>query len=240
MKAIITTRKDLSADIFRRHGWDVFIYGSDYGDSSKYDIVYFRDPFNDIGVLDKTVAERAIGLFKNARSIDNVTSFDYLYELEDKFNQYKMYRDLMPATFLPYECEFVKGRHLAKKRISQRSKDIYFDCPEQLGDDWIIQELLDIKEELRVYVVFGEVIPQATIKAKVDGKVKIVGGRILNENEISLCKEIARRSNLNFIGIDLAVLNNGELKLIEVNRSPQFIRFSEIYNESVLTGILDI
>jgi PleD family two-component response regulator len=36
------------------------------------------------------------------------------------------------------------------------------------------------------------------------------------------------------------ILKNGELKLIEVNRSPQFKRFIEMYDESPLSGILNI
>lgn len=239
-KAIVTTRKDLSADIFRRHGWDVFIYGQDYGDTSKYDLVYLRDPFNDIDALDKKAVDGAVEAFKNARSIDNVTSFDYIYNLEDKYVQYELYRDLMPKTFLPNECDFVAGKHLAKKRISQRAKDIFFERPEQLGDGWIIQELLNIKEELRVYVVFGEVVPQATIKSRVEGKLKVVGGREMNADEIAVCKKIAELSKLDFIGIDLAILEDGGFKLIEVNRSPQFKRFAEVYGEDALSGLLNL
>ena len=58
--------------------------------------------------------------------------------------------------------------------------------------------------------------------------------------EKDICKKIAVLSRLDFIGIDLAVLKNGELKLIEVNRSPQFKRFVEMYGESPLSEILNI
>ena len=39
---------------------------------------------------------------------------------------------------------------------------------------------------------------------------------------------VARLSKLDFIGIDVARIGDGSLKLIEVDRSPQFKRFTEI------------
>ena len=135
----------------------------------------------------------------------------------------------------------MEGKHLAKPRISQRAKDILLHLDREIDDGWIIQELLDIKEELRVYAIFGEVVPQATIKtSKASGKVKVVGGRLLNAKEKDFCKKIAELSKLDFIGVDLAILKNGDLKCIEVNRSPQFSRFIEIYGEKPLLPILNL
>ena len=101
---------------------------------------------------------------------------------------------------------------------------------------------MDIQEELRVYAIFGNPVEQATIKTSKspESKVKVVGKRQLTEKEKDICKKIAVLSGLDFIGIDLAVLKNGELKLIEVNRSPQFKRFVEMYGESPLSEILNI
>ena len=243
MKAIITTAKDLSANIFANHGWDVILYSDQTSEPKHYDTIYFRDPFNDESVrpFAEEYVNNAFASFSWDKSIDGIQSFAQMRDLEDKYLQYQTYQDLMPRTYLPSECDFEKGKHLAKKRLSQRSKDIKFELESALNDDWIIQDLMDIREELRVYAIFGKVIPQATIKSSkhIDTKVKVVGERELNTDEIELCTKIAQLSQLDFIGLDLAILENGNRKLIEVNRSPQFKRFVDIYGDTPLTDILD-
>lgn len=245
-KAIITTRKDWSAQFFAQHGWDVFFYDEIPEQNFYYDIVYFRDPFNDERLANGSLEEivnRAIGKFKWEKSIDGIDSFEKMKDFEDKYFQFEVYKEWMPETFLPSTGSFEKGKHLIKKRLSQRAKDIAFEVDGKLDDDWIIQELMEIREELRVYIVFGKVIRKATIKTskKANSKVKVVGERELTDREMELCEAIAaRRPGLDFSGIDLACLENGKHKLIEVNRSPQFKRFAEIYGESELAGILDL
>lgn len=246
MKAIFTTKKDLSAEYFAKNNWDVYLYDTgtlkDKAPIKDYGAVYFRDPFNDSTLnLDIVALDNLITQFSAARSIDGIRSYDDMITFEDKWNQAQKYSDFTPKTYLPSQIEFIKGQHLAKKRISQRAKDILFELDGRLDDQWIIQELLDIKEELRVYAVFSQVIPQATIKAsKINGKVKVIGARELNAKEIEFCSRIAEKSGLDFIGIDLAVLEGSDLRLIEVNRSPQFKRFVELYGEEPLTGILSL
>lgn len=238
-KALVTTAKDLSSEWFEKHGWDIILYGSD--SKKEYETVYFRDPFNDDTVSEESV-RTSLANIHGSRSIDGIESFEDMLSCEDKYNQYQLYRDWMPATFLPSETQFVQGRHLAKKRISQRAKDILFDITDvEIDDNWIFQEIMDIVEELRVYAVLGNVIPQASIKSsKINGKVKVIGKKDLSEKELEFCKEISDKSGLDFIGIDVAVLSDGSLKLIEVNRSPQFKKFVELYGEAPLLGILDI
>ena len=53
MKAIITTVKDLSADIFREHGWNIYFYDELPKSAPTYDTIYLRDPFNDESNPDK-------------------------------------------------------------------------------------------------------------------------------------------------------------------------------------------
>lgn len=245
MKALITTKKDLSADIFARHGWSVFLYDSFNErdiDGEQFNMVYFRDPFNDDSIENyKYRIDMVINQFSEAKSIDEIRSFDDMKRIEDKWSQALLYGDLMPSTSLYSDCDFILGKHLAKKRISQRAKDIVFAPNDTLNDDWIMQELLNIKEELRVYSVFGEVLPEATIKtSKTTGKVKVINKRRLSDEEVVFCKQVAKKSNLDFIGIDLAILQNSDLKLIEVNRSPQFKRFVDYYGDTTLSAILDI
>ena len=240
-KVLVTTKKDLSSIYFEKHGWDIIWYGSKPVYNGKYDIVYFRDPFNDEEVTQDSIM-RSLTDVRGTRSIDKINTYAQTLSFEDKYNQYQTYSDLMPLTFLPSECVFVKGKHLAKKRISQRSKDVLFDINNvPISDDWIFQEIVDIAEELRVYIVFGHIIQQASIKSsKINGKVKIIGKRDLNARELSFCQKISERSKLDFIGVDIAVLRNGEIVLIEVNRSPQFKKYLELYDESTLSSILDI
>ena len=243
MKAIITTVKDLSADIFGEHGWDIYFYDKLPKSDPTYDTIYLRDPFNDenIAPYAKQYVEDALRAFRFLRSIDSITSYDQMKSFEDKYNQFMLYSEYMPNTFLPSAGEFCEGEHLAKKRISQRAKGIYFEKA-NFDDSYIIQDLMDIQEELRVYAIFGNLVEQATIRSSKspDSKVKVVGKRNLTEKEKEICGKIVTLSKLDFIGIDLAVLKNGELKLIEVNRSPQFKRFVELYGEAPLSGILDL
>lgn len=243
MKAIVTTKKDLSIMFFKKHGWDVYFYDELPDGNIYYETIYLRDPFNDLNILpyaQKNV-EKALEVFSFSKSIDNITTYEQMEFLEDKYHQFMLYSDYMPNTFLPSAGIFCEGKHLAKKRISQRAKDIYFNKAD-FDDDYIIQDLMDIREELRVYAIFGNPIKNVTIKSsKLPGsKVRVVGKRHLTIKEKELCQKIAALSNLDFIGIDLAVLKNGESKLIEVNRSPQFKRFVELYGELSLSKILDI
>ena len=241
-KILVTTPKDLSSDLFAEHGWEIVQYGSGAPGDREYEIVYYRDPFNDDNVSEKMV-EESLKKVHGQRSIDNIKTYAEMLLFEDKYNQYKTYHDLMPKTFLPSEFYHLeKSNYLAKKRISQRSKDIIFDLSDdRIDDNYIIQEIIDIDEELRVYIIFGEIIQQATIKSsKINGKVKVIGKRDLSEIELSFCQVIAERTKLDFIGIDLAVLKDGGVKLIEVNRSPQFLKYAELYGEESLSGILDL
>lgn len=241
-KILFTTVKDTSAEYFKKYGWDVFLYDSLLSFDNDYDVVYFRDPFNDPDFsYNSEVIDSLIKKFGGVRSIDNIRSFDDIYLSEDKWSQAQKYVNYMPKTYLPSESEFTVDKMIAKKRISQRAKDIKFEIDKIINDDWIFQDLLDIKEELRVYCVFGEVIPEATIKtSKMNGKVKIVDARLLTPVEIDFCKGIAEKTNLDFIGLDIASTKNGDLQLIEVNRSPQFNRFVDCYGDGPLNRILDL
>lgn len=243
MKAVITTVKDLSADIFREHGWNIYFYDKLPENSMYYDTIYMRDPFNDYNVAfhAEKYVENALKVFRFSKSIDNITTYKQMEFFEDKYHQFIQYSDFMPNSFLPSDGAFCDGRHLAKKRISQRAKDIYFSKA-NFDDSYIIQDLMDIQEELRIYAVFGDLVEQATIKTSKSpsSKVKVIGKRYLTEKEKEMCRKIAVVSRLDFIGIDLAVLRNGNLKLIEVNRSPQFKRFVELCGEFSLSKILDI
>jgi len=240
-KVLVTTKKDLSSFYFKKHGWNIVWYNSESVDGNKFDVVYYRDPFNDEEVSQESIT-RSLAKIQGERSIDGIKSYAQMLSFEDKYEQYQTYLDLMPLTFLPSECAFIKGKYLAKKRISQRSKDILFDIDNvPIDDNWIFQEIIDIAEELRVYIAFGHVIQQASIKSsKTNGKVKVIGKRNLTTKELNFCQKISERLDLDFVGIDMAILKNGKIVLIEVNRSPQFKKYIELYDDMLISSILDI
>ncbi len=228
-KLLYTTHNDLSLDSFIQAGWTVRFYDEPIVPCSA-DLVYFRDPFNDPEYQpDPFHIDQLISQHQDAQIVDHISSFQDILELEDKYLQATTYQELYPATWLPSQREFVPGSHLAKPRISQRAKNILFDLEDRtLDDSWIIQELLDIQEELRVYVVCGDILDQASIKSsKSSGKVKIIGDRPLTPEEIIFIHQVMEKCPLDFVGFDIAVLPDHQYKVIEANRSPQFLRYSE-------------
>ena len=113
-----------------------------------FDVVYIRDPFN-TGDYSLDNISRKIALVRtlqpHARHVDNVTSLeDVLFE--DKWKQYEMLGQFMAPTILASDVVFVEGKHIAKKRVSARSKDILLSVRTPLDDEWIIQDLIPIKE----------------------------------------------------------------------------------------------
>lgn len=228
-KLLYTTHNDTSLDFFIQAGWTVRYYDEPITPQSA-GLVYFRDPFNDPEYQpDPFHIDQLIAQHQDAQIVDHITSFQDILELEDKYLQSETYRELYPTTWLPSQHEFVPGSNLAKPRISQRAKNILFDLEGRaLDDSWVIQELLDIKEELRVYVVGGDILDQASIKSsKASGKVKIIGDRLLTPDEIVFIHQVMEKCPLDVVGFDIAVLPGGEHKVIEANRSPQFLRYGE-------------
>lgn len=228
-KLIYTTHNDLSVENFEKAGWSVRYYDQPI-EPQPADLVYFRDPFNDPEYKpDPSRIDWLISQHQGAQIIDNITSFQDILELEDKYLQSKAYAELYPRTWLPSQQDFVPGSCLAKPRVSQRAKNILFSLEGQTIDDsWIIQDLLDIQEELRVYVVCGDVLEQASIKSsKSSGKVKIIGDRSLTPAEVTFVHQAMEKCTLDVVGFDIAILPDNQYRVIEANRSPQFLRYTE-------------
>lgn len=237
-KILVTTKNDLSVNYFS--SWDVIYLEectSTNIDILGYDIAYLRDPFNNPSVYtpDEAVIDSILSKANAKYYIDRVNSFARAKRIEDKYLQYKTYGDLMPETYLATKKEFVEGEYIIKPRISQRAKNIIFTKEElikkypKIKNDLIIQKRMDIKEELRVYIVRGAVLSVACVKtSKASGRVKVVGERTLKRNEVEFALQCySKNKKLDFIGLDVAILDDLSLKLIEVNRSPQFARYVE-------------
>lgn len=226
-KLLYTTRNDLSVPYFA--DWQVEYYDAISGQIPA-DLVYFRDPFNDPAYqVNPANIDQLMQSYQDCHIIDHLASFQDISDTEDKYLQSQRYQDLYPRTWLPSQQTFTPGQTLAKPRISQRAKDILFDLGNRkIDDSWIIQELLDIQEELRVYVICGQILPIASIKSsKSTGAVKIIGTRPLNDAEADFVRQIMAKCPLDVVGLDIAILPNSQYKLIEVNRSPQFKRYTE-------------
>lgn len=227
-KLLYTTHTDLSIEYFT--DWDIDYYDNPCPNPQSADLVYFRDPFNDDSYTpNPEQINRLIKYHQGSKIVDHLTSFPDIVKAEDKYLQSQQYGDLYPNTWLPSQQAFTPGKHLAKPRISQRAKDILFVINDRkLDDNWIIQDLLDIKEELRVYVVNGQIIQPASIKSpKSSGKVKVIGTRPITTAEQTFVQEALSYCPLDIVGFDIAVLGNGDYKVIEANRSPQFRRYTE-------------
>ena len=240
MKKILwTTKNDLSAHLFKE--WTICFY-EDQNPTENTELVYFRDPFNDANF--KPIPEKIntiIDFYKNSKSVDNIRCFEDMKRAEDKYHQYEIFGEkIMPKTYLPSQIKFQVGKHLAKPRISQRAKNILFKIDDiELNDDWIIQEILPIKEEIRVYVVNGKVSKTVSIKSsKQFGKVKVIGIRNISDKELSFIQKVIQKiPTLDFVGFDVAILENDDLKIIEANRSPQFATYFQRTNQNPVLNL---
>lgn len=243
---VIAVSPDSSLDLLARYA-DVVVLDKNpiKTISALYDTVYIRSHFSQQATLPQNfrseienLAKQARGLNPVVRFIDGMDNVDAIVAFEDKWLQYKTFADFMPRTELCDEnldiSDFV--RPIYKNRLSSRGSGVTWDRETTLRTraDWIIQESLDIKEELRVYIIRGEVCPVGTVKQSMTegNKAEGVGFRELTQDEINFSKDlIEQASNLDLVGADIARSTNGELRLLEANRSPGFARFYE------LTGI---
>lgn len=198
-----------------------------------YDVVYLRDPFNDgeydMEVISAVVSE-ARRRFPSAYFVDQITGMTDIM-LEDKWEQYELAADFMPATQLLTQVSDVIQETIAKKRISARARGIAFTPEEIEGDpsQYILQTRMEIIRELRVYVICGRVLPYITEKSSKteNTKVKINGYRKITPEEQSFVEHVSSLfPSFDFTGLDIAETPEG-LRLIEINRSPQFQRYNE-------------
>lgn len=203
-----------------------------------FDFVYFRDPFNganyNIEAID-AIIKTVLTMQPHARYVDQAKTLDDML-FEDKLIQYKIFEDFMPRTeLLLNKSQFETGKNIIKKRISARARDIAFEFnTKYLGGDYIVQPLLDIRQEYRVYCMSGAVIAEATTRSSKtpDTKVKIQAEIRLPVAVMDFAEKISGQlAKYDLVGLDIVVTKDGQLFLIEANRSCQFMAFAR------LTGI---
>lgn len=238
---LVTTHDDSSLELMRPFVGDIYYYNDInlQSPAPTTDLVYFRDPFNDLA--HPTTEERLgqvlhhfFAANPSCKSIDGYRQVSDFYT-EDKWQQYQSFgTEFMPETWPADEVEFIPGEMILKKRISCRCRDIFFDqqnSKEINLQDYIAQRRVKISEEMRVFFVRGEVFRTAAIRSSKTetSKVKVKGFRELTDDEVDFIHAAMRKiPALDFVGVDLGILDDGRKIIIEYNRSPQFAGFYKV------------
>lgn len=182
------------------------------------------------------IRERVDGVlrrFENAYFINGVERFDDLLRLENKWSLAKMLEGYMPRAYSLEEVPRGATGLVYKQRLSRCGHNTKFDAHESLDpEEYFAQERMVVLEELRVYIVLGEIVELAAIRTtKMETqKVKMVGVRALDEVEKNFVREvIARLPRADFVGLDIARVAAG-YKVIEVNWTPVFSAYRRMTN----------
>ncbi len=235
---IFTTTEDRSAPLFTTRNiakdFDVTVCLYKEGLSKiasvvkyKPDILYMRDPFTEKPAV-KDLNKKLLFILSKTRHvhiIDNLHRLDNIY-FEDKWLQYKVYKQFMPKTSLLRTSRPDFEKYLVKKRISSRAKGIVLSgtIPKSQQKDYILQQRIPIAREYRVYVLFGKIIPVATEKSpKIEtGKVKVLRTVKISPAVKNFAKRVIKDLQFDLVGLDIIETSQKKLYLLEVNRSPQW------------------
>ncbi len=222
------------------------VYIKDYFDkelSKEYDLVYIRDIFVEEYNLEyiKTVIEDLHCRYSKSYFIDNIRELKDLL-IEGKWIQYKKFSDFMPFTKLASSLEKVSLGEVAKKRISSRGRGVYVGPNDALElGEYIVQKMLKIDVEYRVYVVFNKINKKVAIKSSQTllKKVKVQNAVDIPE-DVKIFSEliIKKIPDIDFCGLDIARVGE-KLYLIEVNRAPQFKKFRLLTGINLAEELLD-
>lgn len=243
---VLAVSPDSSLELLKQHA-DILILDKDFAKiiDTHYDTVYIRSHFSQPSTLPQKfrkeiddVIQRTEEINQKVKFIDGMDNVDAIVAFEDKWQQYKTYGKFMPRTEVLNSNTDISSfeRPIYKNRLSSRGSGVTWDKQNTVDsiDNWIVQESLDIREELRVYIILGKAYPVGAVKQSMteESRAQAVDSRDLTQEEIDFSVRIIQQSpNLDIAGIDAARTRDGKLALIEVNRSPGFARFYE------LTGI---
>ena len=210
-----------------------------------FDTLYIRSHFGQTATLPQVfrteiddIVKRAKHVNPEIKFIDDADTVEKILASEDKWQQYKNLGEFMPKTQLLSEMSSITDfkRPVFKHRFSSHGNGVTWDMEKitEPTNNWLIQETLNINEELRVYVIRGEVYPICAIRQSKtsENSTQAVDSRKLTQDEIEFSQKIARQApSMDIIGMDIARTSPGQLYLMEVNRSPGFGIFAK------LTGI---
>lgn len=207
-----------------------------------YESMYIRSHFGQQSTLPQNFRNEIEQLIERARRenptirfIDTADTVDKIVSFEDKWFQYETFSDFMPNTRILTDIagndDF--NHPIYKQRLSSRGNGVTWDVRDitDLADNWIIQESLDIKEELRIYLINGDVYPVGAVRQSknTEQSTQAVDSRELTEDEIRFASEVGKkRTNMDIVGLDVVRTIEGILYLLEVNRSPGFGAFEKL------------
>jgi len=208
----------------------------------QYDTIYIRSHFSQPSTLPQvfrseidSIVQNAKQLNPNVKFIDSMDNVDDIVAFEDKWNQHTLFGTFQPRTEIYDDSVDISSfvRPIFKNRLSSRGSGVTWDVTRtnRSTGEWIIQESLNIEEELRVYVIRGEVYPVGAVRQNMtEGqKAQAVGQRKLTQDEIDFSSSVMKQApGIDIAGIDIARTSKGGLSLMEVNRSPGFAKFMEL------------
>ncbi|OGL23620.1 hypothetical protein A2791_02150 [Candidatus Saccharibacteria bacterium RIFCSPHIGHO2_01_FULL_46_30] len=240
---VIAVSADSSLELLGKYA-DVIILDKDPMPTKLkyYESVYIRSHFSTPELSPQNYRSeiedpisRAVAENENVKFIDHMDTIDAIIEFEDKWHQYQKFSEFMPPTKLLSDNNSPANftRPVYKKRLSSRGNGVTWNITGVSGDptDWIIQETLNIAEEIRVYTIDGKVHSVGAIRRSMSNEQKTLAlnHRELVENEIQFASKVAAKTpSLDILGLDIARTENGELFLMEVNRSPGFGAFEKL------------
>lgn len=207
-----------------------------------YETLYIRSHFGQATTLPQVFHSEIEDIVRRARNanpgikfIDNTSTVEQILTIEDKWHQYEIFNEFMPKTQLLTDELGINGfeRPVFKNRLSSHGNGVTWNREEVTNpiNDWLVQESLDITEELRIYIIRGEVYKTAAIRqSKTSNQsTQAVDTRELIQEEIDFSLKVAQKAhNMDIIGLDIARTSDGKLYLMEANRSPGFGVFNKL------------
>lgn len=237
---VIAVSLDSSLELLGKYA-DVIVLDEDpsLAIEKSYETVYIRSHFSTPELQPQRFRAEIESIVSQAKQhnpdvtfIDGMETVEAIVSFEDKWAQYQLFADFMPRTQLLAEADDFE-RPIYKKRLSSRGSGVTWNKDEATGseEDWIVQESIDITEELRVYVIHGEVYLVGAVRNSMtaDQKTQAVSARDLSQDEINFALAVAQKAPaLEMIGLDVARSSDGALYVMEVNRSPGFGTFTKL------------
>lgn len=240
--ALITTIADKSADLFSTHEiqkkikvlkLDYSLNDSEFADKLTQlnpELIYLRDPFNTLNYSLENI-QKKVDICKavNPVFVDKTADLEDLL-FEDKWVQYQQFGEFMAETKVFTDpANYKPGNFIYKPRISSRARGINFDKMPESDASYIQQEKLNIKQEFRIFVLFGKILPQIALRSSKTENSKVKQKEIIKIQDVQGLEDFVRKIlplvKFDLVGLDIAVLENSEFRLIEVNRSPQFLAY---------------
>lgn len=238
---VLTVSPESSIPLLRQHA-DLLLLDKDPLPARLpfYNSLYIRSHFaspKTVPQVFTTQIDAIVAMAKRAnpdvKIIDGMDSVEKIVAFEDKWNQYTLFKTFMPRTEVLTDYKntaFLKP--IFKKRLSSRGTGVQWDQPTESPDeDWIVQESIEIREEVRMYTIRGTVYPTGAIRRS-QTEVKSAGAvasRKLTPDEIVFAESIAAAApTLDILGLDVARSTDGRLYVLEANRSPGFGAFATL------------